>query len=1215
MFQRPRKDEDEEDLLQLQRQFLSQKQKSAAQATRQEQVKVKQEKEEEESLADNHDVPINIEINVIERDTSKCKARPPSRANANKSAFPATFKLKRESSTSTGRSLFAQSFAPKRERNISPPESHVFGPSKLLTGLSLGQREMSAIHTENLQMLSTWTPEERLEARKQILSNLSPKAIEFIKSQQAKRPIKHEIGEPMDIAIETQENTVKNQEVEEEALPITKDQVTKHKWLNMNNVEKEKLEWLKPIASVKRLSEVNPDLLDQLGIRDARFDLQGNLVTDDKQESLSGREGLHHHGDEPERGGYTLTELLTLLESTFASQKVISLNLLGKIMEQSNRGIFDHLLETSSLSEQLLESTAVLLVVRKLLDDTSASVSTSALACLKQIICNLELDELYLDRIFPWFFCCQTSYPRSLDPEFTPSKEKPLEELPDDEYIRKDPISALIRTDLLVRLAYMLENQVKCQDDPIAVKNLFSILIRVARHSIKSCESIINTPYLLKHIINYFFQSSFVSIDTFYGNPYSKAVKLLRILCEKKRLCDKVYNDYGDQLVTSCLAYLALDPLSIESKPGSKKKSSDFLQLIQEAVKFLVVITDHQQALDTLQTVSPLLVPQVQYFFTLDIATDIPPEKQFDWQFASSFILLLRNICRARSQVAPIYTEIVKRVTFTWIKRLIDLNILPPSVDASNALMSGVNFIISTSNSHENTFTNFINDDSLTQVCKILEKVCLSLTTNSCMINKQDADNSLYRRSCSIHPEYRSLIEFSGQIHPSLSDDCCIPLMWSLISIVERENNIQLKRRFLLSQSMQNLIFNMTRCTNIIDSYFSVFQVSLMKQIILLVPQVLSGDVDEDACRLYLLLAIRLVPMMQTLEEKKHFLKTVIFKSNLYCHQLPRLLQSNLTVHQATNNKLSVSEVLDNALLIYTNLTPLSTEYWIFDPIIYVSKVVESISSESTDFLAAIEAVLAFIQLLLHSAAGYFDFTKSQCNKFTSQSLILLMSIYLTGSKYFLNDRVKSYMKTALEVYLVDERPIDRQYLLKASSKVPGHLIYGKERSTTPATIQQYFERLSQEYAAESYSDCLFTSYLLLFLRSDNQVSSDDSLRKIFFSEANTELLESMYTRIEDYDENLLIQLLNPPEKDINIIELFTKCLLSRNIIHSRNPVLYWMLVYHVHHFIFKSQIYGDDEKKKKSLHNSISLLKDELLKNHLTCFKMEFVYSLCKSQ
>ena len=1209
MFQRPRKDEDEEDLLELQRQFLSEKQKSAAQATRQQDKKA----EEDESIADNHDVPINIEINVIERDTSNCKARPPSQANANKCAFPRTFKLKREALVSGSKSLFAQSFAPKGERNISPPESHVFGESKLSTGLSLGEREMSAIHSENLQMLSSWTPEERLEARKQILSNLSPKAIQFIKSQQVKRPIKPEVAEPMEIAVSSEDCIKKGgEEREEEALPITRELVTKHKWLNMNKIEKEKLEWLKPVVNVKRQTEENADVLNQLGIRDARFDLQGNIVTDDKQGSFSGKEGLHHHGEEPERGGYTLTELLTLLESTFASQKVISLNLLGKIMEQSNRGVFDHLLEMSCLSEQLLEGTAVLLMVRKLLDDTSASVSTSALACLKQIMCNLELDELYLDRIFAWFFWCETSYPGPLDPDFKADKDKPLQEMADDGYIRKDPIPALIRTDVLVRLAYMLENQVKCQDDPIAVKNLFSILIRVARHSSKSCERIIETPYLLKHIINYFLQPSFVSMDTFYGNPYSKALKLLRILCQEKDACEKVYKCFGDEIITSCLAYLALDPLSIESKPSSKKKSSDFMQLIQEALKFLVVITDHQLALDTLQTVSPLLVPQAQYFFTLDIACINSPEKQFDWQFASSLLLLLRNICRARSELAPIYSDIVKRVTFQWIKRLLEMNILPASVDASNALMAGVVFVVSTPSFEPASLSTFTREDSLSQVCKIVDKMCSSLSSHSSMINGQADKEALLRRSCSIHPDYRSLLESSREIHPSLADDCVIPLMQSVILIVQATKNSQLTRRLLLSESMQQLTLKMTRCTKSIDSYFSMLQVQLIKQLVLLVPQVLSGDVDGEACRLYLLLAIRLVPMLPTPEEKKTFLQSVIFNSSLYCDQLPRMLQSSLSLHQ-TGNKFSVSEVLENALLIYSNLSPLCSEFWLFDPILYVSKVVQSVSSEETDFQEAIEAVLAFIQLLFDSAAGYFDFTQSQCNKFTSVSLLLLMSIYLTGSKYFLNERVKSYMRTALQVYLVDERTVDRHYLLKASSQVPGHLIYGKERSTSPATITKYFERLLQEYAAESYSDPLFTSFILLFLRSDNQVTGSDSLRSVFFSEANTELLESMYTRIEDYEENLLIQLLHPPERDISIIELFTKCLLSRTIVHPRNPVVYWMLVYHVHQFMFKSETCAADEKKKAALFSSISALRDDTLKSHLTSFKMEYVYSLCR--
>ena len=160
-------------------------------------------------------------------------------------------------------------------------------------------------------------------------------------------------------------------------------------------------------------------------------------------------------------------------------------------------------------------------------------------------------------------------------------------------------------------------------------------------------------------------------------------------------------------------------------------------------------------------------------------------------------------------------------------------------------------------------------------------------------------------------------------------------------------------------------------------------------------------------------------------------------------------------------------------------------------------------------------------------------------------------------------------------------------------------------------SIGQFFQRLLHEYAAESYSDPLFTSFLLLFLRSHECSLGSQSMRLLFFSSDNSELLQSMYTRIEEYDKDLLMQLLGPCEKNPDVIELFTKCLLAGSVTMARNPVCYWMLVHHVHHFLFKEKNPPIDQKRKATLKSSIRAMKEETMKAHLTEFKVEkSVYS-----
>jgi len=44
--------------------------------------------------------------------------------------------------------------------------------------------------------------------------------------------------------------------------------------------------------------------------------------------------GLHHHGEEPERAGYSIEELFTLIRSTSWRQKVLAMDTLAAILRK-----------------------------------------------------------------------------------------------------------------------------------------------------------------------------------------------------------------------------------------------------------------------------------------------------------------------------------------------------------------------------------------------------------------------------------------------------------------------------------------------------------------------------------------------------------------------------------------------------------------------------------------------------------------------------------------------------------------------------------------------------------------------------------------------------------------------------------------------------------------------------------------------------------------
>ncbi|KAG8902837.1 hypothetical protein FRB99_004033 [Tulasnella sp. 403] len=87
------------------------------------------------------------------------------------------------------------------------------------------------------------------------------------------------------------------------------------------------LEWMKPSST----SETDI----QSGA--TRYDFEGNPIPFELQASLPTHLGLHHHGDDQDRAGYTLDELLLLSRSTVPAQRASMLGVLGKVLTRIPR--------------------------------------------------------------------------------------------------------------------------------------------------------------------------------------------------------------------------------------------------------------------------------------------------------------------------------------------------------------------------------------------------------------------------------------------------------------------------------------------------------------------------------------------------------------------------------------------------------------------------------------------------------------------------------------------------------------------------------------------------------------------------------------------------------------------------------------------------------------------------------------------------------------
>jgi hypothetical protein len=100
----------------------------------------------------------------------------------------------------------------------------------------------------------------------------------------------------------------------------------------------DKLEWMQPSTSAAK--DTYSPSATALNPKDLRFNFKGELIPPKTASEIPVTAGLHHHGDAPEAAGYTIAELAHLAHSSFAPQRCIAFQTLGRILYRLGRGEF-----------------------------------------------------------------------------------------------------------------------------------------------------------------------------------------------------------------------------------------------------------------------------------------------------------------------------------------------------------------------------------------------------------------------------------------------------------------------------------------------------------------------------------------------------------------------------------------------------------------------------------------------------------------------------------------------------------------------------------------------------------------------------------------------------------------------------------------------------------------------------------------------------------
>ncbi|XP_034381147.1 RNA polymerase II-associated protein 1 [Cyclopterus lumpus] len=512
----------------------------------------------------------------------------------------------------------------------------------LLFGQGLGAPDSSGepmrIHRENQAKLQAMSQSEILQEQKKLLCQLDPRLVDFVRSRKAQSvpssasaskqpwgesskdnfPLENmsrqsassgaavHFQKPREVEMERGEDQPPPPAVMEMDLLLK----PQKEWVHMDKLEPEKLEWMRDLPAPKRKGTKKA--------MQARFDFTGSLIP--PTEDLPTHLGLHHHGEEPERAGYSLQELFLLSRSQLIQQRSLALGTLSNILSKARAGEYLSVLKGSVVSTLL--DAGLLFLLRFALDDGVEGVMSAAVHALKALLV-CEDDEECLDCTFSWFrglasFPLLPSAQEEEEEEdaglpesmkFT-AKEKE-ERKTDHDVARQDVVKGLLKMKLLPRLRYILE---VFRPSPRVVQDVLQILTRIARHSSSSATRVLECPRLMETVLSEFLPASWTAPSSsipqsVYGLPLASAMKLLRVLATSGRhTCARLLNSLAVKEHLPCL--LSTEPSELLLEP------TEALRITTEAYRLWAVAAGYGQACTLYIDLYPSLAKTLQSVHT-----------------------------------------------------------------------------------------------------------------------------------------------------------------------------------------------------------------------------------------------------------------------------------------------------------------------------------------------------------------------------------------------------------------------------------------------------------------------------------------------------------------------------------------------------------------------------------------------------------------------
>lgn len=409
--------------------------------------------------------------------------------------------------------------------------------------------DTNEISRENDARIQAMSPEEIIQAQQEIMQSLDEETLErFRRMGERKRKqaqqvpnAKNESVPPFfEPSFERVGSTAVSQTstVIREPIDDTLPEEMHRKYFRDLPKDSEKIEWM-GFGQSKQEDEQSNDL---------RFDFQGEIMSDTRSVSAPAHLGLHHHGQQPDKAGYTVKELLHLSNSSSSPQRALSMGIITRITKRLKVG--DLPPAVSSEVREQLNAGGWIITVRTALDDLNANVITAGVFAMWTMLCDGE--SRYED---------QPSFRRDYHTQHHYANVQELHDVDHAVHVASsDWVKALMGMNILTRIKILLGTESLTR---LNVTHLLHVLCKLA-DSRESVAMIFKCEGLLDAVWNVSIRRPWPPAEGKHSEwPLPIGIALARRLAVASKEFARILIDGG--YIDDIVRFIAIEPLQMAS--------------------------------------------------------------------------------------------------------------------------------------------------------------------------------------------------------------------------------------------------------------------------------------------------------------------------------------------------------------------------------------------------------------------------------------------------------------------------------------------------------------------------------------------------------------------------------------------------------------------------------------------------------------------------